>query len=152
VYPQVLLARGDQLVDAAEHASADHLVGQFAEPPLDQVQPGAGGGGEVQVEAGMLGQPGFDLGFGVGAVVVHDQVDLQLARHLAVDDPQEPEELLVPVPGEALTDHVAGQHVQRGEQGGGAVALVVVGDRAGPAGFDRQAGLGAVQRLLIRGN
>ena len=33
------------------------------------------------------------------------------------------------VPGQALPDDLAGQHVQRGEQGGGAVALVVVGHR-----------------------
>ena len=44
-----------------------------------------------------------------------------------------------------ITD--AGQHVQRGEQGRGAVALVVVGHRAGPAGLDRQRRLGAIQRL-----
>jgi hypothetical protein len=33
----------------------------------------------------------------------------------------------MPVPGQALADDHAGQHVQRGEQGGGGVALVVVG-------------------------
>ena len=51
------------------------------------------------------------------------------------------------VPGQALADHRAGEHVQRGEQGGGAVALVVVGHRAGPARLHRQRRLGAVQRL-----
>ena len=39
------------------------------------------------------------------------------------------------------------EHVERGEQGGGAVALVVVGHRAGAAGLHRQARLGAVERL-----
>jgi hypothetical protein len=66
MHPQVVLDRGDQFVDAAEHTAADPLVGQLAEPPLRQVQPRAGGRGEVQVETGMLGQPGFDLGFAVG--------------------------------------------------------------------------------------
>jgi hypothetical protein len=44
---------------------------------------------------------------------------------LPVDGAQEAQELAVAVAGQALPDHLAGQHVQRREQGGGAVALVV---------------------------
>ena len=43
--------------------------------------------------------------------------------------------------------HGAVEHVERGEQRGGAVALVVVGHGAAAAGLDRQSGLGAVERL-----
>ena len=74
-----------------------------------------------------------DVGVLVGGVVVQDQMDLQVAGDLGVDGLEEDQELLVAVPGQALADHRAGQHVQRGEQGGGAVALVVVGHRPGPA-------------------
>jgi hypothetical protein len=48
---------------------------------------------------------------------------------------------------QALADHLAGEHVERGEQRGGAVALVVVSHRAGAALLHRQRRLGAVQRL-----
>ena len=51
------------------------------------------------------------------------------------------------VTGQALADHPAGEHVERGEQGRGAVAFVVVGHRPGPALLHRQARLGAVERL-----
>jgi hypothetical protein len=34
-------------------------VGQEAEPALDLVYPGGVGGGEVDVEAGMAGEPGL---------------------------------------------------------------------------------------------
>ena len=44
-------------------------------------------------------------------------------------------------------DHGAVEHVQRGKQRGGAVALVIVGHGAEPALLQRQAGLGAVERL-----
>ena len=44
-------------------------------------------------------------------------------------------------------DDGAVEHVERGEQRGGAVALVVVGHGAEPALLHRQAGLGAVERL-----
>ena len=63
----------------------------------------------------------------VGGVVVQDQVDLQILGHLPVDGLEELQPFLMPVPRQALADDHAGQHVERGEQGGGAVALVVVG-------------------------
>ena len=48
---------------------------------------------------------------------------------------------------QALADHRAGEHVERGEQRRGAVALVVVGHRSRPALLDRQRRLRAVERL-----
>jgi hypothetical protein len=47
-----------------------------AEPALHEVEPGGAGGSEVQLEAGMLGEPGADRGVFVGAIVVADEVDL----------------------------------------------------------------------------
>ena len=79
--PQVVLDRGDQVGDAVEHASADGFVGQVAKPTFHEVQPGRGGRGEVQVEAGVLGEPGFDVVVAVGSVVVDDHVDLQRPWH-----------------------------------------------------------------------
>ncbi len=92
-----LVDRGDQVGDAVEDAAADRFVGQLAEPALDEVEPGARGRGEVEVEAGVFGEPGVDVGVFVGAVVVEDQVQLSLARKLAVECAQELEELLVAV-------------------------------------------------------
>ena len=46
-------------------------------------------------------------------------------------------------------EDLAGGDVHRGEQVDGAVALVVVGHRAGSARLHRQRGLGAVQRLAL---
>ena len=53
----------------------------------------------------------------------------------------------MPVPRQAGSDHLPGQHVQRGEQRGRAVPLVVMGHRLRPTGHHRQRRLGAVQRL-----
>ena len=36
---EVSLDLGDQVGDGMEHPAAQSLVGQFSEPPLDQVQP-----------------------------------------------------------------------------------------------------------------
>ena len=53
----------------------------------------------------------------------------------------------MPVALHAAADHRAVEHVERGEQRGRAVALVVVGHRAGAPLLHRQPRLGAVERL-----
>ena len=42
------------------------------------------------------------------------------------------------------------EDIKRGEQGGCAVALIVVSECPAPARFDRQAWLGAIERLDLR--
>jgi hypothetical protein len=59
-------------------------------------------------------------------------------RRLRPDDrPDLVQELFVAVAGKTLPDHAAGQDVQRGEQRGRAVALVVMGHRAPTFGLHR---------------
>ena len=68
-------------------------------------------------------------------------------RDLALERVQETDELLVPVARHAAPDHVTVEDVESGEQRGRAVTLVVVRPGAGFAGLQRQAGLGAIERL-----
>src|SRR5664280_2172175 len=68
------------------------------------------------METWMFDQPGPHVRMLVSGVVVADQVDLQTAGNVALDRAQEREELLVPMPGWALADDRAGQHIQRREQ------------------------------------
>ena len=55
---EVVLDLGDEVGYGVEHAAAQRLVGQFPKPALDQVEPRRGGRGEVQVESGVLVEPG----------------------------------------------------------------------------------------------
>jgi len=55
----------------------------------------------------------------------------------------------MPVALHAAADHGALEHVERGEQGGGAVALVVVGHSPGLARLERQPRLGAIEGLNL---
>ena len=89
------------------------------------------------MEAGPLSQPGPHLslrgraslyGVFVSAVVVDNQVEVQVLGDGLLDLAQKAQELLVPVAGLALGDHLPCGHVQRREQGCGAVADVVMGD------------------------
>ncbi len=85
-------------------AAAEFTVGQLGEPPLDQVEPGRAGRGEVQMEPGMSDQPGLDLRSLVGGVVVAHQVQIQLRRSVGIDSLEEFQELLVSVTALVTTD------------------------------------------------
>jgi hypothetical protein len=82
----------------------------------------------------------------VGGVVVHHHLQ-RPARGGRGDQLEEGQELAVAMPRLAGVGDAAGGHLQGGEQGGGAVAEVVVGAPLDPSwrqGLDR---LGAFQRL-----
>ncbi len=80
-------------------------------------------------------------------VVVGDQMHIKMLRRLHIDPSQEPEPFLVPMAWHALTDDPAGGDIKRREQGGGAMALVIVRHGAAATLLERQARLGAIQRL-----
>ena len=82
----------------------------------------------------------------VGGVVVENGVDDLAGADLALDSVEDADELLMGVLLHAAAKHRAIEHVEGGEQGGGAVSLVVVGHGPTLAGLQRQAGLGTVER------
>ena len=74
-----------QLDCAAVDAAADLFFGESGEPTFEQVQPRGRSRREVQVKARPLGQPAPDqLGF-VRAVVIQDEMDLEILRHVGVE-------------------------------------------------------------------
>src|SRR5665647_677822 len=101
----------------------------------------------MQVEPGMLGEPGLHVLVVVGGVVVQNHMNRNAFGHFLVYCAQELEELFVAVLVHARADHGAIQGVECGEQRGGAVPLVVAGSRARPALGHRQRSLGAIERL-----
>ena len=122
----VLVDGGYQFRHAGEHATAQPLVGNIPEEPFDHVQPRRRGGREVHVEPRMLGQPCLHDWMLVRGVVVGDQVQRFVLGRLAIDLAQELQPLGVTMALLALSDDLTVQHVERGEQRGRAVALVVV--------------------------
>src|SRR5256884_6507006 len=69
------------------------------------------------------------------------------SRCLLIDVLQEADEYLMPVLQHAVANDLAVERVQCGEQGGRAMAFVVM--RAAAAGFQRQTRLRAVERLNL---
>src|SRR5687767_6067741 len=97
----------DESTQALERAASEHLVRQFAEPSFDEVQPRAARGDEVHVEAGMFTEPGLDARVFVRAVVVGDEVQVQIGRRLSIDLLEELDPLLMTMPRHAPGDELA---------------------------------------------
>ncbi len=70
----------------------------------------------MQLEPRVRGQPGPHVRVVVRGVVVEDQMHLQALGNLTIDRAQELQKLHVPVTRQALSDHRAGQDIERGEQ------------------------------------
>ena len=76
--------------------------------------------------------------------VVDDEMDVEIVGHAAVDQVQEPAELLGPVALGHVGDDLTRSHVEGGVEVGGAVAHVVMGAPLGEPG-PKRAGPGAVR-------
>src|SRR5208282_373836 len=83
----------------------------------------------------------------VGGVVVRDQMNLEIVREVVIEVVEKGQKLLVSMARRALRDDRSVEHMERGEQGGGAVSIVVVGDPFNVAQAERQHWLGSLERL-----
>ena len=81
--------------------------------PLDQVEPGARGGGEVEMpplRSGMSQPLGHRRGF-VSRQVLQHNIDVEVAGDVEVDQLEEPEDLFGAVPWLGVLDRLPGGHV-----------------------------------------
>ena len=137
----------DKVGGGLERAATDSALSDEGEETFDLVEPRGIGGREVNVPTRTSCEPSSDLGMLVGGVVVDDEMDIELGRHIGLDVAQEGEELLVTMAGFALGDDRAVEYVEGGEQCGCTVALVVVGDAFDVAEAHGKHRLGAFEGL-----
>lgn len=105
----------DEVGGGIERSSTTGALGDEREEAFDLIEPGGVGWREVNVPTRPAGEPGPDLGMLVGGVVVDDEMDVRLVRHVTFDVTQEGEELLVAMAGFALSDDFAVEHVEGAE-------------------------------------
>lgn len=125
--------------------------GEVDQPPIVQCRadPCRRCRGEVDVPAGPFGEPVTDeLGF-VRCVVVHDNVNVEIDRDVALDLVEEFAELAGAMSRHACADDGSSLHVERREQRGCSIPLVVVGAPLGLPGPHRQKWLRAVEGLNL---
>ena len=103
--------------DTEECPSADHSSGDQGEESLDLIEPGTAGWGEVEVESLALlwFKPPLYLGAFVGAVVVHDQVNIHLGWQLIFQMGKKSDELATAMTGLTGADHLAVENIESGK-------------------------------------
>src|SRR5277367_3645017 len=103
----------------------------------------------MHVPALALGEPVADqLGL-VRAVVVHNDVDVEVGRDVTLDLVKKLTELQGAVAAHAYTDNDPSLDVERGEERSCSVPRVVVRAPLGLAGPHRQKRLGSIERLNL---
>ena len=138
-----------KLENAVEYASSYALARDLGEQALDEVEPGRGCRGEVQLETRMALEPTLHGRCLVCGVVVEDQVEVEMRERLSVDLLQERQELFGAMARQAFPDDLAGRHIECREQRRGPVTLIVVCHGAGTALLDGQARLRAIESLNL---
>ena len=104
----------------------------------------------MQMEAWALGQPPVDQRRFVGAVVVEDQVDVEVGRHGRLDQIEELPERNRPMAAVGASDDLPTLRVERRKQRGRPVAAIGMRVARGLARLHRQQGLCAVESLNLR--
>ena len=131
-------------------AAFDLFLTEEPEPALHEVEPGSTGRREVYVKPRALEQPAPDQGGLMRPVIIEDQVDREVARHVGLNGLKKLAKLNGPVPSMGLPDDGTGLRIQRRKQRGGAMTPVVM---AAPLSLPRLQGqqrLAAIQRLDLR--
>ena len=124
-----------EIADGAERAALETPSRELGEEAFDGIEPRGRSRREVQGPARMSLQPFADFGMFVSGIVVDDGMDRLAFGDLSVDEIEEANELLVPMALHVAADDGAVEDIEGGEQGRGAVALVVMRHRAGAAGL-----------------
>ena len=113
-----------ELGDALEGPAANAVSGDLGEEALDHVEPGSRGRREVKVETRMGLEPALHGRGFMGGVVVNHEMKVETLWGLLIDQLEKAQELAMPMARQAGPDDLAVQHVERGEQSRGAIALV----------------------------
>jgi len=140
---------GLEIDDGSEDTILEPAARQDGEEALDRVQPGTGRRREVEGPARMAIKPGPHLVVLVGSVIVEDDVNELAGRDVALEGVEEADELLVPMALHVAGEHRAGQDIERRKQGGGSMALVVVGHSSTAPFLYRQPRLSPLQGLNL---
>ena len=133
----------------SEYAALETLLCELGKEALDSVEPGSGCRGEVEDKPPMFFEPLHDVGMLVGGIVVDDDMDRLFLGYSGLDDVQKADELLMAMALHALADNLALKDIERREQGGDTMALVVMGHGASAPLLHRQPRLGAIKRLNL---
>src|SRR6478609_7489882 len=95
---------GFQFLGRVEAATPDLFFRKCSKPAFNQVQPTGCGRGKVNVETWATDQPALNSSCLVGGIVVHDQMNVQIRRHVGFNGIEELAELCTAMAAVHLSD------------------------------------------------
>src|SRR5271155_6288803 len=87
----------DQFLHAPKGSPAKSLLCNAIEPDFHLIEPRSIGRSEMHVESWPCGEPAFNSQMLVRGVIIHDDVHLQVLRHILLNLPEKTQILLMPV-------------------------------------------------------
>ena len=96
-----------EIFDAVKSTPANGLLGNEVEPDFHLVEPGSIGGGEMEMIAGSGRDPASHFGVLMRAVIVHDEMDVQMDWNTGLDLLEKLEKLLMTMTGNTACEHLA---------------------------------------------
>ena len=115
--------RRNQLRDAAEYAASNLFGRQVAKDAFHQIQPRTTGRDEMHVHTWVAREPPLNHGVFVRGVIVGDQMQGLVLGHAVINQTQEFQPFLVPMPRCAGGEDGALGDIQGGKECGGAMAV-----------------------------
>ena len=94
-------------------------------------------------------EPGCHSRMFVSSIIVHDQMEIEVARCLDVDFLEKSNELLVPMTRHAVANDLAVEHTQGSKERRGTIAFVIVSHGPATALLQGKAWLGAIECLNL---
>src|ERR1700722_1263467 len=93
-----------QCSNARKRATSNSPIRDLCKEPFDRVEPGRTGRSEVNVISRMCRKSRLDLGMLMRRIVIHYQMNIELAGNGLIDVVQELDELFVPMTRQASLD------------------------------------------------
>ena len=104
------------MLDGSKGSPANALLGDLGKPAFDLIEPRGACWGKMRMIAGPASKPLIHLWHLVSAVVIQDQMNVEMSRDLPVDLSQKAQEFLMAVLAVAFADDFARGDIQGGKE------------------------------------
>src|SRR6476659_1786278 len=124
---EIVADRAQEGRQALEGPATQACASNLGEPALDEIEPRAAGGREMQVHPRVSSKPTANGRTLVDARIVDDEMQIEAGRRFSIEPLEKGNELFRPVPRMTFPDHHAIEQAHGRKQRGRAVANVVAG-------------------------
>jgi hypothetical protein len=139
----------NQVKNACKYSAANTFNRDFPEKAFDHIQPRRRGGDEVHFKPGVFFKPFYNPWMLMSAIIVCDQMQIQMAWSGCFYLPEKFQIFLMTMPFFGTGDNLAAKHIKGRKKTTGSMPDVIMGHGSVSALVDGQPGLRTVQGLNL---